>query len=672
MEQAYHDTSMFLIESDIHAYLKKHENKELLRFITCGSVDDGKSTLIGRLLYETKAVFRDHLLALKAEKKYKRTEDEIDFSLLIDGLQAEREQGITIDVAYRYFTTEKRKFIIADTPGHEQYTRNMVTGASNADVGVILIDARNGVLTQTKRHTFLVTLLGIRSLIITINKMDLVGYSEVVYNNIKRDYIDFIEKLKTNKDLELNLNQLDLYFVPISALKGDNVVEKSKNMRWYNGKTFIEYLDNIEIPSFTYANINNSFRFPVQYVNRPNQDFRGYCGTITSGNIKVGDKITILPSKVETKISTIIPPAYREREYQNNSKNSKLIPTSNIENIPEASFPMAITLLTEDEVDISRGDLIVKNDDIPNMGDAFDIYVIWMSAEPLIVGKIYDIKLASSKFTGYIEEVYYKIDINTLEKIKANNLGLNEIAFCKVTFSKTVAFDPYYKNRYQGGFIFIDRITNNTVGAGLIWKKAESKHIMWHKHKVSKEDRVRIKGHKPALIWFTGLSGSGKSTISNELELALNRKGIHTFLLDGDNIRHGLNKDLGFSDQDRKENIRRIAEVGKLFVDAGLIVITAFISPFKEDRDYARNLVKKEEFIEVFVDAPLEVCEKRDPKGLYRKARRGIIPNFTGIDSPYEPPSMPEIHLKTAELSVEECVEKVLKFLESKELIFKS
>ncbi|MCD6420029.1 MAG: sulfate adenylyltransferase subunit CysN [Synergistetes bacterium] len=640
-----------LIKDDIHAYLKKHEQKELLRFITCGSVDDGKSTLIGRLLYETRTVFKDHLLALKAEAKYKRTEEDIDFSLLIDGLQAEREQGITIDVAYRYFTTEKRKFIIADTPGHEQYTRNMVTGASNADLAVILIDARNGVLTQTKRHTFIVTLLGITHIIVAINKMDLVGYREDIFESIKRDYLSFIGELKSRDFLELltrNLGEEDIIFVPISALKGDNVTEKSKNMLWYNGKTFLDYLETVNVNRGSKA--DGYFCFPVQYVNRLMTDFRGYCGNIVSGRVKVGDSITVLPSKVKTEVKDII------------SASDKT-------SVSEASSPMAVTIVTADEIDISRGDVIFGGDIMPTLSDTFDVFVVWMHNEPLTLNRVYDIKRATTKLTGYVEEIYYKVDVNTLEKKGGKALRMNEIAYCRVVFSNSIAFEPYWRNRTMGGFIFIDRITNNTVGAGMISSIGESRHVVWYEHKVSKMDRSKIKPHQPCIIWLTGLSGAGKSTIANELELRLNRMGIHTYILDGDNIRHGLNRDLGFSREDRRENIRRVAEVARLFVDAGLVVITSFISPFAEDRKYARSLVEDGEFIEVFVDAPLEVCRQRDPKGLYKKAEKGEILEFTGVSSPYEPPEFPEIHIKTDKLTVKESVDKVIRYLSEKEIL---
>ncbi len=652
---------------EIMEFLHKHLNKELLRFITCGSVDDGKSTMIGRLLFDTNLVFEDQLMALKSEAKYKRTEDEIDFSLLIDGLQAEREQGITIDVAYRYFTTEKRKFIVADTPGHEQYTRNMATGASNADLAVILIDARNGVLTQTKRHTFIITLLGIRSIIVAVNKMDLVDYSEEVFEKIKEDYKELIMEIHNKfpqfhddsgdlRKRERGIFFLDnLFFVPISALKGDNVVHRSRNMSWYSGKTLLEYLEEVKVNNTNYD--NKPFRFPVQYVNRPNQDFRGYCGMIVSGEVSEGDEIVVLPSKVKTRVRKIIPPVCRKEINDKPSLDS-------IATVSRSVAPMMVTLLTEDEVDIARGDVIVKGDALPDMSDSFDIFVVWMHEEPLKLNKIYDLKRATTKLTGYVEDIYYKINVNTLERQKSKEVHMNEIAYCKLTLSRSIPFDKYWNNRYIGGLIFIDRITNNTAGVGLISAKSKSKHILCYEHKLRKVDRERLKGHKPCVVWLTGLSGSGKSTIANELEVTLNRMGVHTYLLDGDNVRHGLNRDLGFSKEDRVENIRRIAEVCRLFVDAGLVVITAFISPFKEGRDYARSLVKDNEFVEVFVDAPIDVCKRRDPKGLYQKAERGEIKDFTGIDSPYESPEAPEVHVKTHELTVEEAVGKVLRYLE--------
>jgi bifunctional enzyme CysN/CysC len=588
------------IQLSIDSYLKKHEQKELLRFITCGSVDDGKSTLIGRLLYETQVIFQDQLNALNAETKYKRTEENIDFSLLVDGLQSEREQGITIDVAYRYFSTEKRKFIIADTPGHEQYTRNMVTGASNAELAVILIDARKGVLTQTRRHSFIVALLGVRNILVAVNKMDLVGYSEDIFENIVDDFKQMFNQLRSflpYKSLNYKLN-----FIPISALKGENVVKKSKNMTWYKGVPFFDYLNTVKIENFQYD--FKKFRFPVQYVNKLNDKFRGYCGSIVSGEIKVGDEVVVLPYKTKTKVKQIIYPKIDEKDINFNS-----------------FCGAAITLVTENQLDISRGDLIVKHNELPEIADVFEVFIIWMNENNLKVGKKYYLKRATTLLSGYVDEIFYKINTNTFQKEKVNELGLNEIGFGKVVFSEEIGFETFFANKHLGSFIFIDRITNDTVGAALIVRKGQSKYISWHTHKVSSIERSKIKGHKPAVLWLTGLSGSGKSSIANALEETLNRKGIHTYLLDGDNIRHGLNRNLGFSKKDREENIRRIAEVAKLFVDAGLIVITSFISPFKKDRYFARSLVKENQFVEIFIDTPLEICETRDPKGIYKKAR---------------------------------------------------
>ncbi len=663
-----------LIKDNILEYLHQHEQKQLLRFITCGSVDDGKSTLIGRLLYETKGIFADQLAALKSETKYKRTDDDIDFSLLIDGLQAEREQGITIDVAYRYFSTDKRKFIISDTPGHEQYTRNMATGASNADLAVILIDGRNGVLTQTKRHTFIVTLLGIKSIIVAINKMDLINYDEKVFNKIKDDYTGLIEEIgRLSRPYAAERSDISLSFIPISALKGDNVVKKSEKMPWYKGSPLLECLNTVEVGSLE-DNIEQAlpFRFPVQYVNRPNSNFRGYCGTIASGTIKEGDEITVLPSRTKTKVKSIIPPTYEECECESRNTSSLTQNSSTYTHtctVIEAFAPMSVTLTTEDEVDITRGDMIVKTDNFPDTSDCFDAYVVWMNEEPLKPNRIYDIKRASTLLTGYIDKIYYKINVNTLEKISASSFELNEIGLCRINLSSSIAYDSYNKNRQTGSFIIIDRITNNTVGAGMIQAKKESRHVIWHEHKVSIESRVKIKGHKPCLIWLTGLSGAGKSTIANGVEEVLNKMMIHTYLLDGDNIRHGLNNDLGFSPKDRKENIRRISEVAKLFVDAGLIAIASFISPFKEDRKFARSLLNEKEFIEVFINAPLNVCEKRDSKGFYKKARKGEIKEFTGISSPYESPDNPEIHIKTDQCTVDEAIEKIVKYLKNGKFI---
>lgn len=621
-----------LIKTDIHAYLKEHENKELLRFITCGSVDDGKSTLIGRLLHDSKLIYEDQLAAITKDSKFKgSSDDNLDLALLVDGLQAEREQGITIDVAYRYFSTSKRKFIIADTPGHEQYTRNMATGASTANLAIILIDARHGVLTQTKRHSFIVSLLGIKHAIVAINKMDLMNYSKDVFEKIKADYLAFSRKV----DID------NLIFLPMSALKGDNVVNRSESMPWYDGTPLMELLETI--PATDEYNFE-TFRMPVQYVNRPNLNYRGFCGTIASGVVRPGDEITVLPSRKTSRVKSIV-------TYDGEIK--------------EAFPPMAVTLTTDDEIDISRGDMIVHSDDVPEVSDCFDAMIVWMNEEPLLKNKNYDLKRASTVANAYIDEIYYKIDVNTMEHKPAERLELNEIAYVRINLSKPIAYDIYKEHRQTGSFIIIDRISNNTFGAGMIYKKQSSKNVVWHEHKLAQKDRSRLKGHKPAVVWLTGYSGAGKSTIANGLEEMLHRMNVHTYLLDGDNVRHGLCKDLGFSDSDREENIRRIGEVSKLFADAGIVVITAFISPFKKDRAMVRSIMPEGEFIEVFVDAPLEVCEKRDPKSLYKKARKGEIQKFTGIGSPYESPEKPEVHIMTDKHSVEESVEKIFSYLKT-------
>lgn len=625
-----------LIKTDIHAYLKEHENKELLRFITCGSVDDGKSTLIGRLLHDSKLIYEDQLAAITKDSKFKgSSDDNLDLALLVDGLQAEREQGITIDVAYRFFSTSRRKFIIADTPGHEQYTRNMATGASTADLAIILIDARHGVLTQTRRHSFIVSLLGIKHAIVAVNKMDLMDYSEDVYERIKSDYLKFSE----NVDIE------NITFLPMSALKGDNVVNKSENMQWFDGEPLMELLETV--PAAGSYN-HDTFRMPVQYVNRPDLNFRGFCGTIASGVVKPGDEITVLPSRKTSRVKSIV-------TYDGEIK--------------EAFPPMAVTLTTADEIDISRGDMIVHSDNIPEVSDCFDAMIVWMNEEPLIKNKNYDIKRATTVVSAFVDEIYYKVDVNTLEHKPAEKIGLNEIAYVRINLSTPIAYDMYREHRQTGSFIVIDRISNNTFGAGMIYKKQASKNVVWHTHKVSKDKRVGMKGHRPAVIWLTGLSGAGKSTVANALEDALNSMGVHTYLLDGDNVRHGLCKDLGFSEEDRQENIRRIGEVAKLFADAGLVAISAFISPFKKDRDGVRAIIPEGEFIEVFVDAPLEICEQRDPKSLYKKARKGDIKEFTGISSPYEAPTKPEVHIKTDRYTVSESVEKVLEYMKTNRLI---
>jgi bifunctional enzyme CysN/CysC len=617
-----------LIGTDIAAYLKAHERKSLLRFITCGSVDDGKSTLIGRLLYESKLIYEDQLKALEIDSKKLGTQaGELDLALLVDGLQAEREQGITIDVAYRFFSTDKRKFIVADTPGHEQYTRNMVTGASTADLAVILIDARKGVLTQTRRHSYLVSLIGIRRVALAINKMDLVGYDENIYSTIVREYGDFARQIGFS----------DITAIPLSALKGDNVTSSSALMPWYRGPTLMDYLETVAIED----NLEGKpFRMPVQSVSRPNHAFRGFQGFIASGAVRAGDRVRALPSGRESRIARIV-------TYDGD--------------LPEAVAGQAVTLTLTDEIDISRGDVIAAADAAPGVADQFEATVIWMSEEAMLPGRPYLLKAGTKTVTASVAQPKHKVNVNTLEHLAAKKLELNEIGVCNLSLVEPIAFDPYSDNREMGGFILIDRLTNNTVGAGLLhFALRRADNIHWQALDVSKEARARLKGQRACVLWFTGLSGAGKSTIANLVEKRLFQKGRHTYLLDGDNVRHGLNRDLGFTDTDRVENIRRVAEVAKLLADAGLIVLVSFISPFRAERRMARELVREGEFIEVFVDAPLALAEKRDTKGLYKKARAGEITNFTGISSPYEPPEHAEVHLDTAELTPEESAEAVL------------
>lgn len=622
-----------LITTDIEAYLADYERRDLVRFITCGSVDDGKSTLIGRLLYDTNMIFDDQMAALgRDSKRHGTTGEEVDLALLVDGLQSEREQGITIDVAYRYFSTEKRKFIIADTPGHEQYTRNMATGASTANLAVILIDARKSVLTQTRRHSFIASLLGIKHAVIAVNKMDLVRYDQAVFDKIRKDYEDFAG----------SLNIPDIRFVPLSALRGDNIVNRTDAMPWYQGGTLLEILESVDVTQDTNF---RDLRFPVQYVNRPNLDFRGFCGTLAAGIVKKGDAVMALPSRKKSRVKSIV--TY-EGEQQ------------------EAFAPQAITLTLEDEIDISRGDMLVQPDRAPYVGDTFDAHIIWMNEAPLLPGKQYEFKLGTRTASGIIEAIHYDIDVNTLERKPVEQLELNHIALCRVSLNQPVAFDPYEVSSGTGSFIVIDRLSNGTYGAGMAARvKADampdkSENVVWHKAKINKAMHANQKEQKPCVLWFTGLSGSGKSTIANALEQRLFREGYHTYLLDGDNIRHGLNRDLDFSDEGRVENIRRIGEVARLMTDAGLIVITAFISPFRSDRALVRELLDESEFLEVHIDTPLEICEQRDPKGLYKKARAGEIRNFTGVDSPYEVPEKPEIRLDTQHAGPDELVSGIL------------
>jgi bifunctional enzyme CysN/CysC len=627
-----------LIASDIQAYLKAHEHKSLLRFITCGSVDDGKSTLIGRLLYESKMIFEDQLAALEADSKKVGTQGgNLDFALLVDGLAAEREQGITIDVAYRFFSTDKRKFIVADTPGHEQYTRNMVTGASTADVAVILIDARKGVLTQTRRHSYIVSLLGIRHVVLAINKMDLVDFSQDVFNTILTEYRQFAQQIGLT----------DITAIPLSALAGDNMLEPSTRTRWYRGPTLMGYLEGVEIEDDLQS---KPFRLPVQWVNRPNQDFRGFAGTIASGVIRTGDSIRALPSGRTSKVARIV---------------------THDGHLEQAVAGQSITLVLNDEIDVSRGDVLSKSAERPGVADQFQATIIWMHEEPMLPGRPYLLKLGARTVTGSVTAPRYKVNVNTLEHLAAKQLELNEIGVCNLSLDRAVPFDPYADNREMGGFILIDKLTNDTVGAGLIsFALRRAENIHWQALDVNKYARASQKGQRACVLWFTGLSGAGKSTVANLVEKRLHSLGRHTYTLDGDNVRHGLNKDLGFTDVDRVENIRRVAEVSKLMVDAGLIVLVSFISPFRSERRLARELVEQGEFFEVFVDTPLEVAESRDPKGLYKKARRGELKNFTGIDSAYEPPEHPEIHLRTALYSPEEAAEQILNRLRDAGMLY--
>ena len=627
-----------LIASDIQAYLKAHEHKSLLRFITCGSVDDGKSTLIGRLLYESKMIFEDQLAALEADSKKVGTQGgDLDFALLVDGLAAEREQGITIDVAYRFFSTDRRKFIVADTPGHEQYTRNMVTGASTADVAVILIDARRGVLTQTRRHSYIVSLLGIRKVILAINKMDLMEFSQDTFDTIVGEYRDFANQIGLK----------DITPIPLSALKGDNMLERSARMNWYRGPTLMEYLETVEIEDDQQS---KPFRLPVQWVSRPNQDFRGFAGTIASGVIRPGDAIRALPSGRQSRVSRIV---------------------TQDGDLEQGVAGQSVTLTLVDEIDISRGDVIATTSAPPAVADQFQCTLIWMHDEPMLPGRPYLLKLGSRLVTGSITAPKYKVNVNTLEHLAAKQLELNEIGVCNISLDRPVAFDSYAENREMGGFILIDKLTNDTVGAGLLnYALRRAENIHWQALDVNKQARAALKGQRACVLWFTGLSGAGKSTVANLVEKRLHALGRHTYTLDGDNVRHGLNKDLGFTDADRVENIRRVAEVSKLMVDAGLIVLVSFISPFRSERRLARELMQPGEFFEVFVDTPIQEAEKRDPKGLYKKARRGELKNFTGIDSPYEPPENAEIHLRTALYSPEEAAEQILTTLRDAGMLY--
>ena len=618
---------------DVEAYLQSQEKKDLLRFITCGSVDDGKSTLIGRLLYEAKMLFEDQLSALEADSKKMGTQGgNLDFALLVDGLAAEREQGITIDVAYRAFTTDKRKYIVADTPGHEQYTRNMATGASTADLAIILIDARKGVLTQTRRHTFIATLLGIKHLVVAINKMDLMDYRQDVFEKIEKDYREFAHGLGAN----------EITVIPLSALAGDNVIDRSTNMPWYHGSTLMAHLETVPVGDDLDT---KPFRMPVQWVNRPDQNFRGFSGTIASGTVRPGDPVKVMPSARTSIVDRVV---------------------THDGDLAVGVAGQSLTVTLKDEIDVSRGDVLCIANDPAETSDQFEVEVLWMGDEPMLPGRPYVIKASTSQVPGTLEELKYKVNVNTMEHVAAKSLTLNEIGVCNLELDRPIAFAPYTENRHLGSFIIIDRFSNTTVGMGLIrFALRRAANIHWQAVDVHKDSRAAMAGQKPAMLWFTGLSGAGKSTIANLVEKKLHALGHMTYLLDGDNIRHGLNRDLGFTDADRVENIRRVAEVARLMVDAGLIVLVSFISPFRSERLMAREMVEPGEFVEVFVDTTLAEAEKRDVKGLYAKARRGEIKHFTGISSAYENPENPEIRIDTTQVPAETAATAIVGYLNS-------
>ncbi len=605
--------------------------KGLLRFLTCGSVDDGKSTLIGRLLYDTKLILEDQLAALRHDSRKRGADgDDIDFALLVDGLEAEREQGITIDVAYRFFATPRRSFIVADTPGHEQYTRNMATGASNSEAAVILVDARKGVLPQTRRHSYICSLLGIRHVILAVNKIDLENYSGERFHHIVADYLGFAQAL----------GFASITPIPLSARYGDNVTAASAKMRWYEGPTLLSCLESLDVEQDLEE---KPFRFPVQWVNRPHADFRGFSGTVVSGRIKPGDRLIVAASGRESTLTRIV--------------------TADGD-LPEARAGDAVTLTLADEIDIARGDVLAKADSRPEVVDQFAAHVLWMADEPMLPGRSYLMRIGTKFLPARITSLKHKVEVNTLEHIAAKTLSLNEIGLCNLSAASPVAFDPYADNRATVAFVLVDRFTNATAGAGMItFGLRRATNIHRQSVLIDKSARLRMNGHRPAILWFTGLSGSGKSTIASVLERELHARGTHTYMLDGDNLRHGLNRDLGFTDADRVENIRRVGEVAKLFVDAGMIVLCSFISPFRAERRMVRELVDTDEFVEIFVDTPLEECIRRDPKGLYARAREGKIKNFTGIDSPYEPPEHPEIVIDTRFESAQESAQRILEGL---------
>jgi bifunctional enzyme CysN/CysC len=623
-----------LIGEDIDAYLELHQHKSMLRFITCGSVDDGKSTLIGRLLYDSKMIFEDQLASLEADSKKLGTQgQEIDFALLVDGLAAEREQGITIDVAYRFFATEKRKFIVADTPGHEQYTRNMVTGASTADLAVILIDARQGILTQTRRHSYLVHLLGIQHIVLAVNKMDLVDYDQARFDEIVGQYREFADCL----------GMKHFTAIPLSGLAGDNVTQNSDNMAWYQGSALLPHLESVELQQE--AAQAASFAMPVQWVNRPNLDFRGFSGLIATGRVAPGDGVRVVPSGKNARVKSIV----------------TMASDGSMQKLDEAVAGQSVTLTLDTEIDCSRGDIIATADNPPAVADRFEATLIWMDEEALLPGRSYEMKIGTQTVAASVQKPKYQVNVNTMEHLATKTLELNAIGVVEIATTQKISFAPYAENRALGSFVLIDKMSNATVAAGLLhFSLRRADNIHWQATDIDRDAHAQLKNQKPLLLWFTGLSGSGKSTIANELEKLLHTMNRHTFLLDGDNVRHGLNKDLGFTDADRVENIRRIGEVSKLMVDAGLIVLSAFISPFRAERDMVREMLPEGEFIEIFVDTPLEVVEERDVKGLYKKARAGELKNFTGIDSPYEPPLNPDIRVNTTQMSAQEAAQHIV------------
>jgi len=622
--QAQHD--------ELTPYLQAQQHKQLLRFITCGSVDDGKSTLIGRLLYESKVLFEDQLGQLEADSKRLGTQgDDLDFALLVDGLAAEREQGITIDVAYRFFATEKRKFIVADTPGHEQYTRNMVTGASTADLAVILVDARQGLLTQTRRHSYLVSLLGIRKVVVAVNKLDLMDYSQAVFERIEADYRAFAAQIGLD----------DIQCIPLSALRGDNMLTPSPNTPWYTGPSLLAHLEDVPLEQARASQA--PFRLPVQWVNRPNLDFRGYCGNVAAGSVSVGERIRVLPSGQQSEVTEILGASGPQQR---------------------AECGQAVTLVLKDEIDISRGDLIALADAPPAVADQFEATLVWMDEEAMLPGRPYLMKIGCRTVGMSCANLKHRVDVNSLEQLAAKTLELNGIGVCNLHLDRPIPFDAYADNRDTGGFIVIDRLSNRTVGAGMLhFALRRAQNVHWQAIDVNRDAHAALKGQSPRVLWFTGLSGAGKSTIANLVERKLHALGRHTYLLDGDNVRHGLNRDLGFTEADRVENIRRVAEVAKLMLDAGLITLVSFISPFRAERDMARGLAGEGNFLEIFIDAPLALAEQRDPKGLYQKARRGELKNFTGIDSPYEPPVNPQLHIDTQRESAEAAAERIVETL---------